>query len=71
MKARKFLIAAQKIRAKFDVFWLRRSLPEPGFDVHSSLQVKPLSMFDSPAFGFDLHNRDHVRLERLVVSFRL
>ena len=28
-------------------------------------------MLDCPAFGFDLHNRDHVRLVRLLLSFRL
>ena len=28
-------------------------------------------MLDCPAFGFDLHNRDHVMLVRLLVSFRL
>ena len=33
--------------------------------------VKPSSKFDSPRFVFDLHNRDHVRLVRLPLSFRL
>ena len=28
-------------------------------------------MLDCPEFGFDLHNRDHVKLVRLLVSFRL
>ena len=62
VKARKFLIIAQKILAKFNVFCLRLSLLEPGFDVHSSLQVKPRRMFDSSGFCFDLRNRDHVAL---------
>ena len=61
-KAWKFLIIAAKISAKFNVFCLRRSLLEFGFDVHSSLQVKTRSMFDSSGFCFDLQNRDHVTL---------
>lgn len=61
VKAGKFLIAAQKVLAKFNVFCLRRSLLERGFDVHSTLQVKPRSMFDCMAFIFDLHNCDHVK----------
>lgn len=28
-------------------------------------------MLDCPGFSFDLHNRDHVMLVRLLVSFRL
>jgi hypothetical protein len=70
-KARKSFITAQKIPAKFNVFRLRTSLLWQKLDVNSSLQVKPPSMRDCPAFGFDLHNRDHVRLVRLLLSFRL
>jgi len=68
VKARMFLIAAQKFLAKFNVFCLRRCLLEPGYDVHSSLQVKPRSMFDGVAFSFDLHNRDHVKPLELLIS---
>jgi len=64
------LTTAEKHSAKFNVFGLRRSLLELEFDVHSSLQVKPRSMFDCPAFGFDLHNRDHVKPFELRISFR-
>ena len=39
VKARKFLITAQKILAKFNVFCLRRSLLERGFDVLSSCKL--------------------------------
>jgi hypothetical protein len=69
-KARKFFITAQKSRAEFNAFCLRRSLLEFGFDVHSSLQVKPCTMFDCVAFSFDLHNRDHVKPLALLISFR-
>ena len=70
VKARKFLIIAQKILAKFNVFCLRRSLLERGFDVDSSLKIKSRSMFDCVAFSFDLHNRDHVKPLELLISFR-
>ena len=60
---------AEKLSAKLNVFGLRRSLLELEFDVHSSLQVKPRRMFDCPAFGFDLHNRDHVKPLELLISF--
>ena len=69
VKARKFLTIAQKTLAKFNMFGLRRSLLEFGFDVHSSFQVKPRSMFDCEVFSFDLHNRDHVKPLELLISF--
>ena len=69
VKARKLLIIAQKTLAKFNVFCLRRSLLEFGFDVHSSLQVKPRSMFDCVAFSFDLHNRDYVKPLEFLIGF--
>jgi len=68
-KARKFFTTAQKSPAKFNVFGLRRSLLEPGFDVYLSLQVKPRCMFDFVAFSFDLHNRNHVKPLELLLSF--
>ena len=40
------------------------------FDVHSSLQVKPRSMFNCFAFSFDLRNHDHVKPFALLISFR-
>ena len=70
MKARKFLISAQKILGKFNVFCLRTSLFSRRFDVYSSLQVKPRSMFDCAALSLDLHNRDHVKALALLISFR-
>ena len=39
--------------------------------MHSPLQVKPASLLGCPAFGFELLNGDHVRLVRLLLSFRL
>jgi hypothetical protein len=70
VKARKFLITAQKILAKFNVFCLRTSLLSRRFDVHSSLQFKPGSMFDCVVLSFDLHNRDHVKALELLINFR-
>ena len=60
---------AEKLPAKYNVFHLRRSQPSPRFDVNSSLQVETCSMFDRPAFSFDLHERDHVTLFDLLISF--
>ena len=38
--------------------------------MHSSLQVEFRSMFDCMVFSFDLHNRDHVKVFELLISFR-
>jgi hypothetical protein len=70
VKARKSLISAQKILPKVDVFCLRASLLSRTFNVHSSLQIKPRTMFDCVAFIIDLHNRDHVKALELLISFR-
>ena len=64
------MITARKTLAKFNVFCLRASLLSRRFDVHSSLQVRPRSMFDCVGFSFDLHNRDHVKALELLISFR-
>ena len=68
-ESKEVFISAQKILAKFNVFCLRRSLFARGFDVYSSLQVKPRRMFDCLGFSFDLHNRDHVKPLELLISF--
>jgi len=68
-ESKEVFISAQKILAKFNVFCLRRSLLARGFDVYSSLQVKPRRMFDCLGFSFDLHNRDHVKPLELLISF--
>jgi len=69
-KARKFLTTAEKILAKFDVFCLRRFFALAPFDVNSCLHVETWTMHDLLAFVFDLHNHDHVKLFKLLLSFR-
>jgi hypothetical protein len=64
------LTKAEKFSAKFDVLRLKRVMPAPGLDVNASLQVKTGSLHNSPAFGRDLHNRDHVKLFDSLASFR-
>jgi len=61
-KARKFFTKARKISAKFDAFRSRLYVLEPMFDVNSFLQVKPDGIHNFFTFGFDLQNRDHVKL---------
>ena len=63
------MIAAQKISAKYNVFGLKLSLLEAGFNVNSCLHVEPVSMRDYPALGFDLRDRDHAELSALLISF--
>ena len=70
VKARKFLILAQKSMEKFNVFCLRTSLLSRRFDVYSSLQVKRRSLFDYVAFNLNLQNRDHVKALQLLIRFR-
>ena len=57
-------------RGKIQRVLLRASLLSRRFDVHSSLQFKPVSRFDCVVLSFDLHNRDHVKALELLFSFR-
>jgi hypothetical protein len=68
--AGKFLLAADKLPAKFDAFESRRSLLESARDVNASLQVEPGPMHDARAFGSEVHDHDHVKLFDLLISFR-
>jgi len=60
----------KKLPAKFDVFRLRRSLLQPGFDVNQSLQVETDGIHNRSASGSDLHDRAHVKLFDLLTSLR-
>ena len=57
VKAKKFVTTVKKFTAKFDVFRLKRSLLQPGFDVNQSLQVEPDGRHNRSASGFNLHAR--------------
>ena len=70
MKARKYLTAAEKTSARFNVFGLRRSLLKSMSDVNSSLHVKLTPCFDCSACGCDMDDRDHVKLFEKLVSLR-
>ena len=72
-RAGEFLRAAWKMSAKFDVFWLRRFVLHPAFDVNQSLQVETDALLNSAAFVFDLNDRDHVKLfdSQINIRFKL